>query len=186
MSLRCQPRLGANLHAPGALEFRTQFIVLDVLKAGQAVGDGAHVSAALHIVLSAQRIQSTAVAAHVTGEQREIDEGDNVVHRVVMLGDAERPADLRALGLGVGVRGLADDFGGHAGLALRVLERVLLDASRYASNPLVAFSMNHSFASPEAIISRAMALASAISEPTSRPSHTSAHCAEHVRRGSTT
>ncbi len=36
------------------------------------------------------------------------------------------------------------------------------------------------------MISRPMAFASEISEPTSRPSHTSAHCAELVRRGSIT
>ena len=35
------------------------------------------------------------------------------------------------------------------------------------------------------MISRAMALARAMSDPTSRPSHRSAHCAELVRRGST-
>ena len=35
------------------------------------------------------------------------------------------------------------------------------------------------------MISRAMALARAMSEPTSRPSHRSAHWAELVRRGST-
>lgn len=36
------------------------------------------------------------------------------------------------------------------------------------------------------MISRAMAFASEMSEPTSSPSHTSAHCAELVRRGSMT
>ena len=36
------------------------------------------------------------------------------------------------------------------------------------------------------MISRAIALDSAMSEPTSIPSHRSAHCAEVVRRGSTT
>jgi hypothetical protein len=35
------------------------------------------------------------------------------------------------------------------------------------------------------MISLAMALASEMSEPTSMPSHASAHCAEVVRRGST-
>jgi len=36
------------------------------------------------------------------------------------------------------------------------------------------------------MISRAIVLASAMSVPTSRPSQASAHCAELVRRGSTT
>ena len=56
----------------------------------------------------------------------------------------------------------------------------------YASNPLVAWRINFSFASPAAIISRPTALASEMSEPTSKPSHRFAHCAELVRRGSTT
>ena len=40
------------------LELGTNLIVLHVLKSREAVGDRAHVAAALHIVLSAQWIQS--------------------------------------------------------------------------------------------------------------------------------
>src|SRR5690348_13602355 len=117
---------GLDPDAPGVLEFRAQLAVLDVLEAGQAVGDRAHISTPLDVVLAAQRVETTAVAAHVTGEQAEVDEGDDIVHRVVMLGDAERPADLGALSPGVSVRSFPDDFGGHARLALRALKRVLL------------------------------------------------------------
>ena len=46
--------------------------------------------------------------------------------------------------------------------------------------------MNASFVSPATTISRPIALASAMSDPTSIPSHRSAHCAEVVLRGSTT
>jgi hypothetical protein len=42
------------------------------------------------------------------------------------------------------------------------------------------------FSKPEAMISRATAFASAMSDPTSKPSHASAQRAELVRRGSTT
>ena len=76
--------------------------------AGQLVGDGAHVAAALHVVLAAQRDQAGAVAADVAGEQRQVDQREHVVGRVVVLGDAEGPADLRPVGAGVGVRQLAD------------------------------------------------------------------------------
>src|SRR5689334_443858 len=100
---------GFDPGAPGALEFRAQFVVLHMLESGQAVGDCAHISASLDVVLAAERVETTAVAAHVTGEEAEIDEGQNVVHRVVMLGDSERPADLRALGLRVSVRGFPDN-----------------------------------------------------------------------------
>ena len=44
--------------------------------------------------------------------------------------------------------------------------------------------MNSSWCRPDAIISRATVLASAMSEPTSSPSQTSAHMADVVRRGS--
>ena len=107
---------GFDPDAPGALEFRAQFAVLNVLEARQSVGDRAHISAPLDVVLAAQRVETTAVAAHVTGEEGEVDKGDDVVHGVVMFGDAERPTDLRALSPGVGMRCLPDDFGGHADL----------------------------------------------------------------------
>src|SRR5258705_6099320 len=45
--------------------------------------------------------------------------------------------------------------------------------------------MKAASSSPAAMISRPIALARAMSEPTSRPSQTSAHSAELVRRGST-
>ncbi len=119
---------GLDANAPGTLEFRAQFPVLDVLEAGQAIGDRTHIAAALYVILAAQRVETAAIAAHVAREQGEIDEGENIVHRVVMLGDAEGPADLRALSPGVSVGGLPDNRGGHAGLTLRARERILLDA----------------------------------------------------------
>ena len=67
------------------------------------------------------------VPPDVPGQQRERDQREDVVDRVVVLGDPERPADHRPVGLGVGVRRLADRGGRDAGLALRVLERVRLD-----------------------------------------------------------
>src|SRR5437660_5925893 len=120
--------IGLDPDAPGTLEFRAQFAVLNVLEAGQAVGDRAHISTPLDVVLAAQRVETTAVAAHVAGKEAEVDEGDDVVHRVVMLGDAECPTDLGALSPSVSVCSFPDDFGGHARLARRALERVLLDA----------------------------------------------------------
>ena len=46
-----------------------------------------------------------------------------------MLGDAERPADHRAMRSRVGMRHVADDVSGNTGLTLHVLERVGLDAA---------------------------------------------------------
>ena len=109
------------------LEARAGGVVLDVLEAGELVRQRAHVAAALHVVLAAQRREAGAVAADVPGQEREVDQREDVVDGVVMLGDAERPAELRALDARVRVRELADRVGGHAGDALGLLERPRLD-----------------------------------------------------------
>ena len=57
---------------------------------------------------------------------------------------------------------------------------------RYSSKPVVERSMKRWLASPAWMISRAIVFESAMSLPTSSPSHVSAHCAEPVLRGSTT
>ena len=56
----------------------------------------------------------------------------------------------------------------------------------YSSKPTVARRMNSMSQRSEWMISRAVALASATSVPTSSPSQVSAHLADAVRRGSTT
>ena len=63
----------------------------------------------------------------MAGQQREVDQGQDVVDRVVVLGDAEGPADHRPVGGRVGVGQVADRIGRDARLALRVLERIRLD-----------------------------------------------------------
>ena len=116
----------------------------------------------------------------------EVDQGEDVVDRVVVLGDAERPADHRPRRRGEGVGQLADRVGRDARLALGVLERVALDL-RLVGVEVVRRALDELAGSrgPAAMISRPTALASAMSLPTSRPSQTSAHSAELVRRGST-
>ena len=93
-------------------------VVLDVLEARQLVGDRAHVAAALHVVLAAQRVEAAPVPADVPAEQPQVDQRQHVVDGVVVLGDAERPADLGAVGPRVGVRELADHLGGDPGRLL--------------------------------------------------------------------
>ena len=94
--------------APRPRELVVDGRVLQVLEAGHPGGNGAHVTSALDVVLAAQRVQAAAVAAHLAGEQRKVDQSQHVVDGVVVLGDAERPAD-------------------HPSLHARVLERRLLD-----------------------------------------------------------
>src|SRR4051812_44756313 len=106
--------LRLNPDVPRLLELYAMLGVGDVVKAGQLVGQRAHVTAALHVVLPAHRIAAAPVAANLAGQQRQIDERQYVVNGVVMLGDAERPADHSAVGSRVGVRGLANRLGRNA------------------------------------------------------------------------
>ena len=109
---------------PSGLELGQRLGVVHVLEAGELVGQSAHVAAALHVVLAAQGHQPGAPPADMTGEQSQIAQRHHVVHGVVMLGDAQRPQDLRLVGGGVGVGHLDDRLGGHAGLAFCEIERV--------------------------------------------------------------
>jgi hypothetical protein len=59
---------------PHAARTSARLVVLDVLEARQLVGESAHVAAALHVVLPAQRVEARAPAPDVAGEQREVDQ----------------------------------------------------------------------------------------------------------------
>ena len=84
-----ETRLGRDRRPPRRLEAGAGLVVLDERESRQAVRQRAHVPAALDVVLAAQRVEPGAVAADVAGEQREVDEGGDVVDGVVVLGDAE-------------------------------------------------------------------------------------------------
>ena len=112
--------------APRGVEAGPDVGVEDVGEAGEAVGDGAHVAAALHVVLAPQRVEAGAVATHVAAQQRQVDERQHVVDGVVVLGDAERPAQLGPVRPGVGVGQLPDLLGGDAGLRLGPVQGPLL------------------------------------------------------------
>lgn len=64
----------------------------------------------------------------MTAQEREIYQGAHVVDRVMMFGDAERPAELGSSGKRVCMRELANERGGHAGRLFRILDRVRFDA----------------------------------------------------------
>jgi hypothetical protein len=117
--------LGAT---PCTRELGVDIRVLEVLETRHAGRNGAHVTAALHIVLTPQGIQPAAVPADLSSQQREVDQRQDVVRRVVVLGDAERPADHRAVGAGVSERDLLDRRCGNRRLALADFERVPLYA----------------------------------------------------------
>ena len=127
MSVRCQPSRGGTATSHSGLELAPGRVVLDVLEAGQLVRQGAHVAAALHVVLPAQRVEARSPPPDVAAQQGQVDEGEHVVDGVVVLGDAERPAQLGPVGGGVGVGQFADGLGRDAGDRRAALERPVLD-----------------------------------------------------------
>ena len=123
--LRCQPFFGGTATPQAASNLAAESVVLDVLEARQAIRQGAHVAAALDVVLAAQRVEAAAVLPDVAGERRQVDEGQDVVDRVVVLGDAEassRSSPGRRVAYAWASSRMAS--AGHARLALGVLERV--------------------------------------------------------------
>ena len=94
--------LGGDCNSPAPLELLPKLGELHVLESGQPVGQRPHVAPTLHVILPAERVQAGAVAAHVPGQQGQIDQGEHVIDGVVVLGDAQCPADHRPAGPGVG------------------------------------------------------------------------------------
>ncbi len=64
----------------------------------------------------------------MTRQQPEVDQGEDVVHGVVMLGDAQRPADDGAIGARVGEGRALNHIRGDARFPLGELQGVALDA----------------------------------------------------------
>ncbi len=114
--------------AVSALKLGAQFVVFNMLETGEPVRDRAHVAPALHVVLAAQRVHAAAVTTDVAREEGEIDEGHYIIDGVVMLGDAERPADDCALCLSICMSGLADNFRGNTRFAFCALQGIFFDA----------------------------------------------------------
>src|SRR5260370_24721655 len=105
--------LGRDGRLLGFLEGRPPRGVLEVLETWQAVGDRAHVAAALNVVLAAERVEPAAITPDFAREQREVDERKDVVDSVVVLRDSERPADHGPVTAPVSVRDLLARAGGH-------------------------------------------------------------------------
>ncbi len=98
-----QALLGRKRHSPSLLETQPILLGLDVTEARVLVRDGAHVAPALDVVLPPERVQAGAGLADVAGQQREVDQGQDVVHAGDMLGDPQRPADLGPLRVAIGM-----------------------------------------------------------------------------------
>src|ERR1019366_6527086 len=127
--------------APSARELGVDARILEVLETREPRWNRAHVAPTLDVVLPAKGIQAAAVAPDLAGEEGQVDEREDVVGRVVMLGDAEGPADHAAVGARVPERDLPDRGGRYPRLAFGSLHgiglhgaRVLVVARRGASD----------------------------------------------------
>ncbi len=182
------PVLGLQRHAPGLLELgRTAGSVVQSWNPTRRLGIAPMSPPPCTLFWPRSGFTPEPYLPDMAGEQRQVDQREDVVHRVVVLGDAEGPADLGPVGPRVGVRRPPDHVRRNPGLPLGDTPACSArPQSRYASNPVVARRMNASLARPAWMISRAIALESAMSDPTLSPSHSSAHWADAVRRGSTT
>ena len=113
--------------APYLLEERVRLGVVPAPAADLLVRQGAHVAAALHVVLAAQRVEARSVLADVAGQEPKRDEREHPVGAVVVLGDAERPVQRSLIRRGVHAGHLADVLGRDARDLLGVLRRVAGD-----------------------------------------------------------
>ena len=133
--VRCHPVLRLDGDSPRGLELGADLRFGHVLEADETVGDRPHVAAALHVVLAAQRVETGAPTTHVAAEQGEVDDCQHVVDAVVVLGDAECPAQLCRAGGGQAVSELDDGFGRHTGDRAAALQRPVLHRRRVLGVP---------------------------------------------------
>ncbi len=144
-----QARRVGQLDAPRRRELRPRRRVGHLLVAGVVAGQGSHVAGALHVVLTAHRVDAGARPAEVAGQQGQVGDRQHVLGAVRVLGDAHRVDDRRGGGAAVQARGLDDLVGRHARDLGDELRRVRRRASRRnSSKPSVRAAMNSSSASP--------------------------------------
>ena len=112
-------------HAPGGLEQRARGLIRNVTIAAELMRERAHVTRALHIVLTAQRIHAHAFAAEIAGRHREV--GDAHHHRgaLAVLGDAEAIVDGAVARFRIHARGGADLFRWDTSHCLQCFRRAI-------------------------------------------------------------
>ena len=81
----------------------------------------------LHVAVTAHGAQAGAGLAEVAAQQREVGDFLDGRYRMLMLGDAHRPADDHPFGIGIQARGLFDLAAGKPGLGFDLLPGRCLD-----------------------------------------------------------
>ena len=127
MPERCQPRFAGTTQSQSASHLRRRSSFSTYWKPGSRSGSAPMSPPPWTLFWPRSGLRPLPHLPTWPVSSDEVDQGEDVVDRVVVLGDAERPADHRLVGGRVGVGQLADRGGGHARLALGVLEGVALD-----------------------------------------------------------
>src|SRR3954447_5391448 len=114
-----QARFRVDGHAPFLFIDGAYRRLADVAIAGQFVREAAHVAAALHIVLSTQRIYADAAAADIAGGHGKICDRHDSRAALAVLRHAEAIVDRTVPAGGVEAGGAAYQGSGHAGHRFR-------------------------------------------------------------------
>jgi hypothetical protein len=89
-------------------------LIRDVAIAGELMRERAHVTRALHVVLTAQRIHAHTFAAQVAGRHRQVGDAHHHRRALAVLGDAESVVDRGVACARIQASGSAHLLGGNA------------------------------------------------------------------------
>ena len=123
---RGEPAVVGHREPPGVGQLAGRALV-DLDAAGEGGGVGAHLGAALHARVAAQRHEPGAVATDVAPGQAEVHDGPHTVDRAAVLGDAHRPQQDGGVGRRVLVDELLDLGPGQPGLVEQLVERTVVE-----------------------------------------------------------
>ena len=121
-----QARLIVDGHVPGLLKPGSNGRIAHMLIARQLVGEGAHVTGTLNVVLATERIHANTFTANVAGGHGQVGNAHHHGRALAVLGDPEAVIDGAITRFAIGPRGLAHQLGGYAGDRLQRFRRVSL------------------------------------------------------------
>ena len=127
ISTTVKPALRIELHAPFLLVGAARLGILHRLVIREEHRNETGVGGALHVVLSAQRMQAGAGAADLAGDQRQRDQAARIIGAVGVLRHAHAPEDDGVLGARKGARNFAQGIRLDAADRRHLLRRERLD-----------------------------------------------------------
>jgi len=134
-----QPGSRRELDAPGLLEFYPRFVAGHLLVGGIDIGQGAHVTGPLDVVLPPEGIDAAALDPYVAAEHGQVGDGFHVVRTGYVLGDSHGVEDGGPFGPAVHPGGGAEIFRGDPGDFLHIFRGVFLHDLLQGREALGAF-----------------------------------------------